>query len=143
MLTYDHLDEAITLDNAVPQGLSSSIFTLDIARRTVPGRRRVGLRVANVNIGASGAEIGGTLGGEKRPAAVASPGLIVEGLHAPRDQHYRLLRPTSAGAGRVSLSRCCSTMNSTTGRNGFEDDFYADSLGDVLTTKRQNARTSC
>ena len=67
VLTYRELDEAIALHNDVPQGLSSSIFTHGRAGgRAVPGRRRLGLRIVNVNIGTSGAEIGGAFGGEKK-----------------------------------------------------------------------------
>jgi aldehyde dehydrogenase (NAD+) len=64
VLTYDHLDEAIALNNSVPQGLSSAIFTTDLreAERFVDGSD---CGIANVNIGTSGAEIGGAFGGEK------------------------------------------------------------------------------
>jgi aldehyde dehydrogenase (NAD+) len=66
VLTYDEFDEAIALNNEVPQGLSSSIFTTDIreAERfmAVDGSD---CGIANVNIGTSGAEIGGAFGGEK------------------------------------------------------------------------------
>ena len=66
VLTYDTLDEAIALNNAVPQGLSSSIFTTDIreAERFL-GPDGSDCGIANVNIGTSGAEIGGAFGGEK------------------------------------------------------------------------------
>jgi aldehyde dehydrogenase (NAD+) len=60
------LDEAIRLHNAVPQGLSSSIFTDSVRaseRFTGPAGSDCG--IANVNIGTSGAEIGGAFGGEK------------------------------------------------------------------------------
>jgi aldehyde dehydrogenase (NAD+) len=66
VLTYDDLDEAIALNNAVPQGLSSSIFTADQAeaeRFLAADGSDCG--IANVNIGTSGAEIGGAFGGEK------------------------------------------------------------------------------
>jgi aldehyde dehydrogenase (NAD+) len=64
VLTYDHLDDAIALNNAVPQGLSSAIFTTDLreAERFIDGSD---CGIANVNIGTSGAEIGGAFGGEK------------------------------------------------------------------------------
>jgi aldehyde dehydrogenase (NAD+) len=66
VLAYDTLDEAIALQNAVSQGLSSCIFTLDLreAERflAVSGSD---CGIANVNIGPSGAEIGGAFGGEK------------------------------------------------------------------------------
>ena len=66
VLTYDELDEAIAMNNAVPQGLSSSIFTTDMReaeRFMSPEGSDCG--IANVNIGTSGAEIGGAFGGEK------------------------------------------------------------------------------
>jgi len=66
VLSYDTLDEAIALHNDVPQGLSSSIFTLDLReaeRFLAPDGSDCG--IANVNIGPSGAEIGGAFGGEK------------------------------------------------------------------------------
>jgi aldehyde dehydrogenase (NAD+) len=66
VLTYTDFDEAIELHNAVPQGLSSSIFTLDVreAERFVAADGS-DCGIANVNIGPSGAEIGGAFGGEK------------------------------------------------------------------------------
>ena len=67
VLTYDTLDEAIALNNAVPQGLSSSIFTTDVreAERFLAADGS-DCGIANVNIGTSGAEIGGAFGGEKQ-----------------------------------------------------------------------------
>jgi aldehyde dehydrogenase (NAD+) len=66
VLRYRDLNEAIALHNDVPQGLSSSIFTTDMreAERflSVTGSD---CGIANVNIGTSGAEIGGAFGGEK------------------------------------------------------------------------------
>ena len=62
----DTLDEAIAIHNDVPQGLSSAIFTDSMrARRGVPLARGSDCGIANVNIGTSGAEIGGAFGGEK------------------------------------------------------------------------------
>ncbi len=67
VLTYDTLDEAIELNNAVPQGLSSAIFTTDVreAERFLAADGS-DCGIANVNIGTSGAEIGGAFGGEKQ-----------------------------------------------------------------------------
>ena len=64
VMPYAELDQAIALNNNVPQGLSSSIFTLNVreAERFVAGSD---CGIANVNIGPSGAEIGGAFGGEK------------------------------------------------------------------------------
>src|SRR5438270_6278921 len=66
VLRYRDLDEAIVLNNAVPQGLSSSIFTTDL-REAGRFMSAAGsdCGIANVNIGPSGAEIGGGFGGEK------------------------------------------------------------------------------
>ena len=66
VLTYDDLDEAIALNNAVPQGLSSSIFTHDQAEaERFMSAEGSDCGIVNVNIGTSGAEIGGAFGGEK------------------------------------------------------------------------------
>jgi L-aminoadipate-semialdehyde dehydrogenase len=67
VLTYDDLDEAVALNNAVPQGLSSAIFTTDVreAERFMAADGS-DCGIANVNIGTSGAEIGGAFGGEKQ-----------------------------------------------------------------------------
>lgn len=66
LLTYTTLDDAIAQQNAVPQGLSSAIFTLNL-REAEQFLSAVGsdCGIANVNIGTSGAEIGGAFGGEK------------------------------------------------------------------------------
>jgi aldehyde dehydrogenase (NAD+) len=66
VVRYSTLDEAIALQNGVGAGLSSSIFTLDIreAERFVSAAGS-DCGIANVNIGPSGAEIGGAFGGEK------------------------------------------------------------------------------
>jgi aldehyde dehydrogenase (NAD+) len=66
VLTYKSLDEAIELHNGVPQGLSSAIFTgrfHEAEQFLSPAGSDCG--IANVNIGTSGAEIGGAFGGEK------------------------------------------------------------------------------
>jgi len=65
-LTYGDMDEAIALHNDVPQGLSSCIFTGDL-RESERFLSAAGsdCGIANVNIGPSGAEIGGAFGGEK------------------------------------------------------------------------------
>ena len=66
VLKYRELDDAIALQNDVPQGLSSCIFTLNL-REAEYFLSSVGsdCGIANVNIGTSGAEIGGAFGGEK------------------------------------------------------------------------------
>ncbi|MEP7201492.1 MAG: aldehyde dehydrogenase family protein [Ilumatobacteraceae bacterium] len=66
VMSYDDFDEALTLQNGVPQGLASSIFTTDMReaeRFCAADGSDCG--IANVNIGPSGAEIGGAFGGEK------------------------------------------------------------------------------
>jgi len=66
VLPYDDLDEAIALNNAVPQGLSSSVFTADQAEaERFLSAEGSDCGIVNVNIGTSGAEIGGAFGGEK------------------------------------------------------------------------------
>ncbi len=66
LLRYKEFDEAIAMHNAVPQGLSSSIFTMNMryAERFLSATGS-DCGIANVNIGTSGAEIGGAFGGEK------------------------------------------------------------------------------
>jgi len=66
VLRYRDLDEAIALNNSVPQGLSSSIFTNDLREAELfMSAAGSDCGIANVNIGPSGAEIGGAFGGEK------------------------------------------------------------------------------
>jgi aldehyde dehydrogenase (NAD+) len=66
VLPYETLDEAIALQNAVPQGLSSAIFTQNLLEaETFLSVKGSDCGIANVNIGTSGAEIGGAFGGEK------------------------------------------------------------------------------
>jgi len=66
VMKYADFDEALALHNNVPQGLSSSIFSTDMREveqfLSVAGSD---CGIANVNIGPSGAEIGGAFGGEK------------------------------------------------------------------------------
>ena len=66
VMSYQTLDEAIALQNGVPQGLSSALFTQNLKnaeRFLSPMGSDCG--IANINIGTSGAEIGGAFGGEK------------------------------------------------------------------------------
>ncbi|MDY7095900.1 MAG: aldehyde dehydrogenase family protein [Acidobacteriota bacterium] len=66
IMEFEDLDEVIELHNSVPQGLSSAIFTLNVreAERFLSATGS-DCGIANVNIGTSGAEIGGAFGGEK------------------------------------------------------------------------------
>jgi aldehyde dehydrogenase (NAD+) len=66
LMKYSSMDEAIALQNGVKQGLSSSMFTLNM--REAEGFLSAAgsdCGIANINIGTSGAEIGGAFGGEK------------------------------------------------------------------------------
>jgi aldehyde dehydrogenase (NAD+) len=66
VMKFKTLDEAIALQNDVPQGLSSSIFTANLkAAEAFLSAAGSDCGIANVNIGTSGAEIGGAFGGEK------------------------------------------------------------------------------
>ena len=64
VMPYQTLTEAMAIHNDVPQGLSSAIFTTDL-REAESFRANSDCGIANVNIGTSGAEIGGAFGGEK------------------------------------------------------------------------------
>ncbi|HET6252051.1 MAG TPA: aldehyde dehydrogenase family protein [Tepidisphaeraceae bacterium] len=67
VIGYETLEEAIAIHNAVPQGLSSAIFTSDLREaETFLSAAGSDCGLANVNIGTSGAEIGGAFGGEKQ-----------------------------------------------------------------------------
>ena len=64
VMPYENLEQAIQMQNDVPQGLSSAIFTSNISEAEV-FKQYSDCGIANVNIGTSGAEIGGAFGGEK------------------------------------------------------------------------------
>ena len=66
VVRYDEFEEAIAIHNGVPQGLSGAVFTSEVREAEFfcgPAGSDCG--IANVNIGTSGAEIGGAFGGEK------------------------------------------------------------------------------
>ena len=66
LLEYDSLEQAVEMHNDVPQGLSSAIFTRDLLQaEQFLSAAGSDCGIANVNIGTSGAEIGGAFGGEK------------------------------------------------------------------------------
>jgi aldehyde dehydrogenase (NAD+) len=66
VMTYETLEEAIAVHNGVPQGLSSAILTTDQAEAEVfTSASGSDCGIVNVNLGTSGAEIGGAFGGEK------------------------------------------------------------------------------
>jgi aldehyde dehydrogenase (NAD+) len=85
VLKYTEFEEAIRLHNGVPQGLSSSIFTTDLRE----AERFISVEgsdcgIANVNIGPSGAEIGGAFGGEKETGGGRESGSDVWKLYMRR-----------------------------------------------------------
>jgi aldehyde dehydrogenase (NAD+) len=66
LLTYRDFDEALAINNSVPQGLTSAIFTNDMREaEKFLGPEGSDCGIANINTGTSGAEIGGAFGGEK------------------------------------------------------------------------------
>jgi aldehyde dehydrogenase (NAD+) len=66
LVEFENLDDAIHWHNDVPQGLSSAMFTTNLlAAETFLSHRGSDCGIANINIGTSGAEIGGAFGGEK------------------------------------------------------------------------------
>ncbi|MBV9404303.1 MAG: aldehyde dehydrogenase family protein [Acidobacteriaceae bacterium] len=84
-MKYRDFEEAIDLHNDVPQGLASSIFTTDLreAERFLSGNGS-DCGIANVNIGPSGAEIGGAFGGEKETGGGRESGSDVWKLYMRR-----------------------------------------------------------
>ena len=66
LMKYNDIDEALEIHNDVPQGLSSCIFTQNLMEaETFISSHGSDCGIANINIGPSGAEIGGAFGGEK------------------------------------------------------------------------------
>ncbi|MBP9155546.1 MAG: aldehyde dehydrogenase family protein, partial [Xanthomonadales bacterium] len=66
VMPFKTIDEAIAMQNGVPQGLSSSIFTQNVkVAEHYLSAAGSDCGIANINIGTSGAEIGGAFGGEK------------------------------------------------------------------------------
>jgi aldehyde dehydrogenase (NAD+) len=66
VMRYEHFDDAVQMQNGVPQGLSSAVFTNDLREaEAFMSASGSDCGIANVNIGTSGAEIGGAFGGEK------------------------------------------------------------------------------
>ena len=99
------MDEAIALHNAVPQGLSSAIFTRDLASsEAFLGHAGSDCGIANVNIGTSGAEIGGAFRWRERDRRRPRIRLrCLEGLHAAADQYDQLLGRAAAWRRASSL----------------------------------------
>ena len=98
---FDELSEAISVNNAVAHGLSSALFTHDLQRAEhFLSAQGSDCGIANINIGTSGAEIGGAFGGEKDTGGGRESGLrCMEGLHAPTDHDHQLRQSVTAGAG--------------------------------------------
>lgn len=66
VVRFKTLEEAIAINNSVPQGLSSALFTQNLSNAYLwTGPLGSDCGITNVNIGTSGAEIGGAFGGEK------------------------------------------------------------------------------
>ncbi|MFH8487449.1 L-piperidine-6-carboxylate dehydrogenase [Streptomyces longisporoflavus] len=105
VLTYETLEEAITLHNDVPQGLSSSIFTRDQREAEYfLSAEGSDCGIANVNIGTSGAEIGGAFGGEKETGG---------GRESGSDAWRAYMRPatnTINYSGRLALAQNVSFL---------------------------------
>ena len=105
VIDYDTLDEAIAIHNDVPQGLASAIFTNDLREAETflaPAGSDCG--IANVNIGTSGAEIGGAFGGEKETGGGRESGSDAwKSLHAAR-RPTRSIIPVSCRWRRGCLS---------------------------------------
>jgi len=99
VMPYTHLDDAIAMHNGVPQGLSSAIFTTDL-REAEYFKQRSDCGIVNVNIGTSGAEIGGAFGGEK-----ATGGGREAGSDAWKQYMRRQTSTTYFGTGRPALAQ--------------------------------------
>ncbi|KXJ98865.1 MAG: aldehyde dehydrogenase [Nitrospira sp. OLB3] len=100
VMTYRSFDDAIWMQNGVPQGLSSSLFTRDLRRSEVfLSAAGSDCGIANINLGTSGAEIGGAFGGEKRQVGPRGRVRCLEGLYAAADQHHQLGNGIAAGTG--------------------------------------------
>ena len=102
VLPYEDFDEAIALNNAVPQGLSSSVFTSDQAEaERFLSAEGSDCGIVNVNIGTSGAEIGGAFGGEKETGGGRESGSDAWRAYMRRATNTdQLLRRAAARPGR-------------------------------------------
>ena len=94
VMDYETLDEAIAMHNAVPQGLSSAMFTRDLqAAERFLSHAGSDCGIANINIGTSGAEIGGAFGRRKGHRRRTRIGLrCLESVYAPADKHDQLFQ---------------------------------------------------
>ncbi|MGC4036385.1 MAG: aldehyde dehydrogenase family protein [Chitinophagaceae bacterium] len=98
LLKYKTIDDAIAIQNNVPQGLSSSIMTLNL-REAEKFLSHAGsdCGIANVNIGTSGAEIGGAFGGERNRWWPRKRKRCLAGLYASSDQYDKLQLRSAVG----------------------------------------------
>jgi aldehyde dehydrogenase (NAD+) len=104
VIKYCNFDAMLELHNAVPQGLSSSIFTNDLREAgTFLSARGSDCGIANVNIGPSGAEIGGAFGGEKETGGGRESG-------SDAWKAYMLPPTRSISAARCHSPRASSSM---------------------------------
>ena len=101
LTAYTRLEDAIAWNNAVPQGLSSAIFTNDLREAELfLSQRGSDCGLANVNLGTSGAEIGGAFGGEKETGGgQGKRQRRLEKLHAPPNRDHQLLLRSAFGPG--------------------------------------------
>jgi delta 1-pyrroline-5-carboxylate dehydrogenase len=113
VMKYSDFDEAIADHNAVAAGLSSSIFTLDMreAERFLSADGS-DCGIANVNIGTSGAEIGGAFGGEKETGGGRESGSDAWKATCARHQHVNYSRalPLAQGVGGLLAISDRSTL---------------------------------
>jgi aldehyde dehydrogenase (NAD+) len=100
VMGYKTLDEAIAMQNGVPQGLSSAIFTTDLREAERSCRRAAATAASPTSTSAPAVpRSAAPSAARRRPAAAASRQRRVEGLHAPADQHDQLFGRAAAGAG--------------------------------------------
>src|SRR5260370_41416369 len=84
VMEFEKLDEAIAWHNDAPQGLSSAVFTTNLqTAEAFLSQRGSDCGIANVNIGTSGAEIGGAFGGEKDTRAGRRDGRVPWHAYSP------------------------------------------------------------
>ena len=148
VMKYESLDEAFRLQNAVPQGLSSAIFTLDVREaEQFLAASGSDCGIANVNIGTSGAEIGGRVWrrkGNRRRTRVRIG--LVESLHAPHDQHDQLFDCAAIGAGdqvRRVVSSPSGSLRQPDLREIGETPLLARRLGHFWPERRASASAFC
>jgi aldehyde dehydrogenase (NAD+) len=106
LIEFEDLDQVLAWHNGVPQGLSSSIFTTNLrAAETFLSARGSDCGIANVNIGTSGAEIGGASVERRKPAAVGRR-VATPGRSTCAGRRYDQLVGRTAAAQGNRNSRC-------------------------------------